>query len=328
MRSDDAGNVPTPGDEPFPAPRNRALSLADASSAGLDELFLATERPNVVLITLDCCRFDTAARAQTPALDRLGPLRRAITPGSFTLPAHMAFFSGYLPNVVELPHQDYYSRERRQLWRLSRAKSKPRDSFRLGLEGDTLWEGFRRAGYHTVGAGGVRWFLTKTLTEPFDEFVFAGPNDYVNWFAERSLSDFVLEDPAPLVGLLPRAAPWFLFVNALETHAPYNDGVNPVSDQVADIIRRGAPIWAGRKRHALDVDLSTGDFQALHRQQIQALEVLDARIARLFEQLPKPFVAVVCGDHGECFGEDGMWGHGMPAEAVMNVPMYVGAVLE
>lgn len=292
----------------------------------LGALMSEVERPNIVVVTVDCCRFDTAALAATPTLDALGPLRRAVTPGTFTLPAHMAFFSGYFPNVMELPHRDYYSREARQLWRLGRAKQKDRDSYHLLLEGDTLWEGLRRAGYYQLGAGGVRWFLTKTLTEGFDEFVFAGPNDYSDWFAQRTGADFVLARPDLLVQKLPAAHPWFLFVNALETHAPYNDGLTPLPEEAAAIIARGAPIWAGRSGRMLHTDLSAGDYQVLHRLQVASMETVDARLGVLFDLLPKPFVALVCADHGECFGENGRWGHGFAAEPVMNVPLWVGAV--
>ncbi|MFE9813334.1 sulfatase-like hydrolase/transferase [Streptomyces sp. NPDC005548] len=290
------------------------------------DVFTRHERPNIVVLTVDSCRFDTAALARTPNFDSLGPLRRAVTPGTFTLPSHMAFFSGYLPNVMELPHLDYYSREMRQLWRLGRAKRKARDSYHLHLEGDTLWEGFHNAGYHLLGAGGVRWFLTKTLTEGFDEFLFHGPDDYSNWFAERGPDDFVLDRPGELVRRLPSDSPWFLFVNALETHAPYNDGLNPPDPAVAEVIKRGAPIWAGRSAPMLDVDLTSTDYKVLHAAQVTALETVDARAGELFRQLSKPFIAVVCADHGESFGEDGRWGHGFASDVVSNVPMWVGAV--
>jgi arylsulfatase A-like enzyme len=239
--------------------------------SALSDLMNAVARPNVVVVTVDSCRFDSAALANTPTLDALGQLRRAVTAGSFTLPAHMAFFSGYFPNVMELPHEDYYSREKRQLWRLSRAKEKQRDSYHLRLEGDTLWEGFRAAGYHLLGAGGVRWFLTETLTAGFDRFVFRGPADYHNWFAERSGDDFVLARPEELVDQLPAGRPWFLFVNALETHAPYNDGVLPLPEEARQIIKRGSAIWAGRTANMLDTDLTPADYHVLHRLQVRAM---------------------------------------------------------
>jgi hypothetical protein len=281
---------------------------------------------NVLLVTMDSCRFDSAARAHTPVLDELGPLRRAITPGTFTLPAHMAFFSGYLPNVIEWPLADYYSRQKFQLWRLSRAKEKPRDTYGFLLEGDTILEGFRNAGYGTVGAGGVRWFLTKTLTGQFDEFHFWGPRDYSEWFALRNSDDFALNHVDELAGAVASHDRWFLFVNCLETHAPYNNGADGIDPEVQDVIGRGEPIWAGRTVHDLATCLSDRDFKLLHRAQIRAVEIVDQRLGVLIERLPRPFIVVVCGDHGEAFGEEGRWGHGFPADPVTHVPMVVGFV--
>lgn len=297
----------------------------DAMLNALDALRQGVPQ-NIVLITLDCCRFDTAARARTPTLDRLGVLRQAWAPATFTLPSHMAMFSGYLPNVTDLPLQDYYSRERFQLWRLSRAKSKPRDSFGLMLHGDTILEGFRERGYRTVGAGGVRWFLTKTLTAEFDHFMFWGPKDYLNWFQPRAREDFALEHTDEIAEHVAAARSWFLFVNSIETHAPYDNGADDADERITQIIDRGKPIFAGRRDFELQVDLSPADFKLMHRAQIRALEVADERMGRLFGQLPKPFIAIVTGDHGECFGEQGRWGHGFPAEPVLQVPLVVGSV--
>lgn len=296
------------------------------SHENVDAVMSSSETPNILLITVDSCRFDTAQRARTPVLDALGPLRRAVTPGTFTLPAHMAFFSGYLPNVREWPLDDYYSREGRQLWRLSRAKAKSRGSYWLHLEGDTLWEGLRKSGYYLVGAGGVRWFLTSTLTREFDEFLFRGPNDYLDWFRRRVLTDFIMEHPGEIVQAVKRAGsrPWFLFVNCLETHVPYDVGTDSQDPRVRDVIARAEPIWAGRRRHELATGMSQADWNILRVAQIQALEAIDARLGRLMDDLPGPFVVVVTGDHGECLGEDGLWGHGFPAGPVVHVPMWVG----
>jgi membrane-anchored protein YejM (alkaline phosphatase superfamily) len=173
----------------------------------------------------------------------------------------------------------------------------------------------------------VRWFLTRTLTQEFDEFLFWGPRDYANWFALREPHDFALNHHEDLVRAVARHPKWFLFVNCLETHAPYNNGLDAPDEEVRRVIDRGAPIWAGRRRRALDVSLSRDEFHVLHRAQQRAVEVIDERIGRLVEALPRPFVVVCCGDHGEAFGEDGRWGHGFPSPAVQQVPMVVGYVL-
>jgi glucan phosphoethanolaminetransferase (alkaline phosphatase superfamily) len=53
-----------------------------------------------------------------------------------------------------------------------------------------------------------------------------------------------------------------------------------------------------------------------------AVEWADAQLARLFEGLrDSAAIVIVCGDHGEEFGEGGRFGHGHPHPAVMTVPM-------
>ena len=55
--------------------------------------------------------------------------------------------------------------------------------------------------------------------------------------------------------------------------------------------------------------------------QVEAIEYLDGQLGALFRALPDNTVVVVCGDHGECFGEDGYWGHGVHHAKVYEVPL-------
>jgi hypothetical protein len=69
-----------------------------------------------VLVVWDSCRFDAVEAARTPVLDRHGPVRRAYTHGTYTVPAHVAMFQGFLPHAfVDEP---FYNRHVRQLWRI------------------------------------------------------------------------------------------------------------------------------------------------------------------------------------------------------------------
>src|SRR5947208_4142779 len=69
-------------------------------------------RTNVLFVTLDCLRLDSARRClggrRTPALARVLPpdgWEARETPGTFTLPAHLAFFHGFLPTPLpQGPH--------------------------------------------------------------------------------------------------------------------------------------------------------------------------------------------------------------------------------
>ena len=278
---------------------------------------------NVVLVTIDSCRFDTLSRAHTPNIDRIAHIRKAETFGLFTLPAHMSIFCGYPPNVVEAPLEDYYSRERFQIWRLARGKWKNPSTYGLLLAGATLIEGYRRLGYYALGVGGVRWFLSPLLTNHFDEFCYWGPNDYLDFFRDRTLNEFALEHVTEIVDKLRVHKRWLLFVNCIETHAPYDTGIVPLPRDVRTIIDAARPLWAG-KTPPSDLPVSLQDFSVLHEYQVRAAEVVDSRLGQLFRSLSPPYIVYICGDHGECFGEDQKWGHGFHHQRVIDVPVAVG----
>jgi len=281
---------------------------------------------NVLFVTLDCCRYDTALLAKTPILDEIGELRSAVTSGTFTLPAHMGFFAGYLPTVVEPPFKEFYSNEKKQLWRLNGSRYKPPSTIGLLLNGKNILEGYKRLGYHTVGVGGVRWFRNKVLTEIFDEFHFFGPADDKSVFCSRSKKEFALEHIDRIYQTIKGKDKWFLFVNCLETHVPYDCGEGPLPRKARNIINKAKPIWGGKILDRGRTNISTDELKSLYKYQVKALECIDRRLGRLLDSLPRPILAVVCGDHGECFGEDKKWGHGFPAEKVFEVPLRIGFV--
>jgi len=58
---------------------------------------------DVLLISLDSCRYDTFAAAHAagrlPHLTAVGPLQRAHAPSYFTYGSHAAFWMGFTPGV-------------------------------------------------------------------------------------------------------------------------------------------------------------------------------------------------------------------------------------
>lgn len=63
---------------------------------------------SILFVTLDSLRYDAARAAlnarQTPRLAKIlpgGVWEERRTPGTFTLPAHIAFFSGFLPKLPQ-----------------------------------------------------------------------------------------------------------------------------------------------------------------------------------------------------------------------------------
>src|SRR3989338_10375434 len=100
------------------------------------------EDHNVIFITLDSCRWDTYQAANTPNLDKIGIMRKAETPGSYTVPAHVSFFSSHLPKVIDESGEDYYTKDGAPLWKL---KNIGRDAEMVGvlLDGYDIFDGYR-----------------------------------------------------------------------------------------------------------------------------------------------------------------------------------------
>ena len=247
--------------------------------------------------------------------------------GCFTLPAHAAFFGGFLPNVMEEPLAPLYSREMGSLWRLSRARKRARgDDVTIHLPGSSVPHGFQALGHRTVGAGGVRWFSSGQLRDGFDEFHYWEPiGDATDRFAVRTVEEYPLTNVDTIVGSVGEG-PYFLFVNSPETHAPYLAGDESAAtrDSVLEVCRRLEPMWNGKTRRAGAVRPTTAEFDLLRRAQTSALEAADRRLGELFARLPRPARVVVCADHGEAFGEQGRWGHDFPDRIVMEVPIWYG----
>lgn len=258
-------------------------------------------------------------------MDSVGALRKAHSFGLYTLPSHISMFAGYPPNVTELPHADYYSREAKQLFRLARGRRKAPESYERLLRGPTIFSGLRDENYFSLGVGGVRWFMSRLLTDHFDEFLFWGPDDYEDFFRGRTEEEHALLHQKEIVERLQLHDKWILFVNCLETHVPYDTPGSPLTPEASEILARGRPVWAGRTSGLAEHKPSMNEFRLLHRAQIRACEWVDNQLAELFTKLRgQPVVVLITGDHGEVFGEDGLWGHGFPHPLVVDVPLIVG----
>ncbi|MFD3521399.1 STM4013/SEN3800 family hydrolase [Streptomyces sp. NPDC058653] len=255
------------------------INAAEVVHSGTDILF----------ITLDSLRYDVARSTlddgSTPRLARLlpeGGWERRDTPGSFTLPAHMAFFSGFLP---KLPQPEQPTR----LWECRPPAFKTVPAQTLVFEAPNLLTGLGRHGYRTVCIGGVTYFSRETplgsvLPDMFDEdywrpeFCSSEPD------STRHQVDCALEVAERVI------EPLFLFVNVSATHVPHG--------------------------HYL------GDCTDSARSQAAALAYADEHLGRLIATLTacRRWLIIMCADHGDAFGEDGFRGRGIAHPVVMNVP--------
>jgi arylsulfatase A-like enzyme len=262
---------------------------------------------NQILIVFDSLRWDIFKKADVPFLKSLGKWRKAYSPGTYTLPAHISFFAGKLPHTFD--KTDYYDsvavRYNRkgqqvrfnQIWRLENPEA-PRPA-KYSLDGKNIIEGFSKKGFFTIGTGAVNWFNPnlsggRYLTEPFEKFhFFDGPNYTFHESSEQQI-DWVLNC------LNRNHEPYFLFINFGETHSkfvykncPWHDDKNPY-----------------------------GDSRKCKTRQRLCFEYLDGQVKRLLSELQN-YDLVICSDHGEAMGENGLWGHGFYHKKILEVPLLI-----
>jgi membrane-anchored protein YejM (alkaline phosphatase superfamily) len=284
---------------------------------------------NVVFITLDSCRYDTADRASIPTIQSIGPVRKAHTHGSYTVPAHAAFFSGHLPTVLHNPTSPFYSESSAQLWRIKTGHYRDHRPTGILLDGNNILDGYRQLGHYVLGVGGVSQFADGSFLRSYfgDEFIFYGIGVDEEPLTSRLKGHFPLNHIDEIVRKLANRDKWFLFLNCPETHYPYDVGEG-IKEEVLGQFPTLEKVLNQRESAylALGEDFSA----ALKDMQKKALEVVDHKLNDLLHALPKDrdILVVICGDHGENFGEyfvdKPRWGHLFPSPEVMAVPLTIG----
>jgi membrane-anchored protein YejM (alkaline phosphatase superfamily) len=264
-------------------------------------------RENFLLCTFDSCRFDSFVKARTPVLDQFGSPKLAYTQATYTLPAHLAMFAGFLPHVFE--EEPFYNRFIRQMWRIEHRHVNTPPLVRFQSEARNIVDGFSRIGHYTVGVAAMAWFRTGSpLRNGFKFFERTKTN------ARKQVQ--LIGDHVARNG----DRPFFAFINFGETHYPYTyegmPGVTGDPEERSDLARQRNPKGVREPGWTFD--------EKMWQEQITCVEFLDAKLGELlrrFDQLGVDVTVVVCGDHGECLGEDGMFGHGFYHPKVMEVPM-------
>jgi Sulfatase len=257
-----------------------------------------THRENIAVITLDSLRYDAAVAANTPFIkglmtqwqENFTGWVKAGANATYTLPAHLSLFhAGILPcdNSPDVPPP--YNRDKLKVFRATLSWQRQRSNVVFPTpEAPNIVKGFSRMGYRTLGIGGVHWFDTRYQTSgPIWKTYF----DEFHWrpdFDEFTVDAF--ERQVVLARRLlskPDDRPLFFFLNIASTHMPYRgNDANPAG-------------------------------------QAKCLEYVDSHLAGLVDALPKPLFLVLMADHGDCMGEDGLWGHGLYHPKVMEIPMAI-----
>ena len=157
----------------------------------------------------------------------------------------------------------------------------------------------RARGWDPVVAAAMGWFDLATATgrhmsDPFEHFCFPGPHNL------RKQLAFVTER------LDSASGDTFTFINVGETHVPY--------------WHEGAP-WEADDNPCVPFQVLDRAADCRHRQRA-CLEYADRLLGPLIER-HRDGTILVCGDHGDCWGEDGLWEHGIAHPMTLTVPLLI-----
>jgi arylsulfatase A-like enzyme len=279
-----------------------ALTLACGGAA-------EAPRPNVLLISADTLRADHVgangyARDTTPTIDALAArgvnFTRAYSHAPNTAPSHTSILTSLYPSVHGV--------------------------FQHGQEPDpnlvTLPEALHEAGYAT---GAFTQLNGKTFAPGFDTWHYIESELQSN----KGLSDLsILTD---WVG--EREEPWFAFLHSYDVHLPY--APEP------EYLEMWAPDYEGElppnvSRKVVD-RVNSGELETDERDLQFILDVYDAELRRLDDIYGNLFakldemgeldntVIVFLADHGEEFGEHGLYGRHTYSlhEELLRVPLII-----
>lgn len=303
-------------------------------------------QPNILLVVLDTARADAlepygATPGASPTVADLARTGEAVeqvyAPSSWTLPTHGALFTGSLPRALGLGQAP----EGRPEGVRPRLRS---------LSDRLLPSVLRRAGYATAAASCNVWISEASgFDTGFDEFSYVpsprgGLLDEGFSAATQRLWEGLRarrDDGARRVGTLlrrwlrerDRQRPFFWFVNLTECHSPYLPP-RPYNDLPAwQRLRAAADVGRYQSLEAIwrhcttDARVPSDALARMRYLYSRAIRAMDDWLARLLRSLEEARVlddtiVVVTSDHGENFGENGLYGHAFSLDdRLIRVPL-------
>ncbi|MEC8422309.1 MAG: sulfatase-like hydrolase/transferase [Myxococcota bacterium] len=271
-----------------------------------------------VLLVLDSCRYDTFVEAAPRRMSALGQIERRYSYATWTAPAHFNLLMGLLPHTG--PTRTLASRVYGETFREHRHRlGVPEMSFARMLPSMWMPTTLRRGlGYATGARVSLPVLNPETpLSLDFD--------DYAQARAHNDLDALVADIR------FDGGRPWFWLLNTGETHYPYaaagrDAAPLPHLPGLHGVFRRLAAGTPLREEDMPDL-FRPETLAALRERQVQAVRDVDAAVGRLMARLPRGTWLTITSDHGECFGEDGYFGHGpIPHAKVLEVPFVEGMV--
>lgn len=300
------------------------------------------KQPNIIFIVLDTVRADHLScygynRLTTPALDKIAAegalFQQAVASAPWTLPSHASMFTGLFPSEH------------------ATSQEKPL----LNLNIPTLAELLQQVGYRTAGFSNNPWIDTMTgLNRGFEFFLNwkqFRPNNKFSAFkkvaqqlrlrTQKRMAENTVDHMLQWLKTVPkqpRSAPFFLFVNFMEAHLPYDPPPKyarrfstPTSSQALN--QDDARYITGQ------VKMSSEDFELLTALYDSELLYLDDQLDRFFSALERltlldDTLLIITSDHGENLGDHGLMTHVfclydtlIRVPLIMRFPPQVGSAL-
>jgi arylsulfatase A-like enzyme len=305
-------------------------------------------RPSVLLIVLDTVRRDHVSaygyeRRTTPSIDafaqRAHLFVNAYATSPYTLSSHASLFTGLLPSEHGAHPVSHRSTSGSPLQRITGAY------YPLGPEAPTLADRLRTRGYRTAAISGnhaffgawsglARGFECLTTVQRryrYYPLAHAAAQRAARALFHAHLSPFLRADHVTegAVGWIRSIGeqPFLLFLNYFDAHEPY--APPPPYDRLFLTGRPRAGVqdrWHKNRHYGrLDKD----DVEYLVSQYDGEIAYLDSQLGRLLDWLERASLldrtlVLVTSDHGEYFGEHGLYGHGKALyEEALRVPLLV-----
>jgi len=293
-----------------------------------DQIFTVNELPdppagarNMILVTLDSLRYDSWVAASPKNLSRLGEVQKRYSYATWTPPSHYNLLMGLFPHPIpsNMPKSQYIKKE--FLEHSERFQIDVFEFKRKHVPALFFPTFLRSIGYHT------RAMVSMPVLNGFT----AINRDFESYELMKRHNDF-----ATMIDKLEfdPDRPTFYMLNVGETHYPYSvpgedtstmphvsglhGGVGKLETEESE---------AAAPKLTLDRLLTLDEMHEAHERQINTVSYVDDLFGRLFEKVPSDTYIVVTADHGDLFGEDGMFGHGSVIhEKVLEVPFAEGLV--
>ncbi|MGI6680905.1 MAG: alkaline phosphatase family protein [Bdellovibrionota bacterium] len=277
---------------------------------------------NLLFIVFDSCRFDTFYNAKTPNIDRLGEKECRYAYASWTIPSHAVYMMGASPHTngkgvfaSEVYKKDFANYEQRL--------NIDGVSFKNFVPELSLPAYLRKQGYRTNALVSMPVLnQTTILNKHFDRYELV--DEYNNFDAMLDELTFYEDIPS------------FYLLNTGETHYPFTLPKETVKDNELLYGENGVfkhlddEHFEPNLANATDGEISNAYYfmdrmEKLKQKQEKNVEYLDMVMEKLYDIIPRNTHIIITSDHGELFGENGLFGHGpVFHENVFKVPFIEG----